>query len=71
MAGRADLAVDLESSSEGLVVVCLVELGMFPRVVGGVETASERLDLVDCTVHESRTHPSSAGVMAEADLPNW
>lgn len=71
MAGRADLTVDLESSSEGLVIVCLVELGVFPWVVSGVETAGGGLEFDECAMYRFETHPSSCGVMAKADLPNW
>lgn len=39
MAGRADFAVDLETSSETLVVVSLDETFMLPGISGGVKTA--------------------------------
>lgn len=70
VARGANLAVYLESTSEGLVIIGLVPLDVLPWVCGGVKTVMPSVPCIDLPSAQIRSYPSSAGVMACAGRPN-
>lgn len=70
VARGANLAVNLESTSEGLVVVGLVPLDVLPWVCNWVKTVMPSVPSIDLRSAQIKSYPSSAGVMACAGRPN-
>ena len=69
MAGRANFAVDLETTAESFCIECLGPLGVLPWVLCGMKSGHGRQHF-DNELLVAGTHPSSAGVMANASWPN-
>lgn len=71
MARCTNLTIDLESTSKCLMVECLEELFVLPGVFCCVKTDRALVGAVENAVVLFDANPSSAGVMADADRPNW